>query len=121
VSPELVARTAKSVSVANQNEAIASFRLGFAGSRRQVFAPIVNWITFARGLLGQRGFTGWRKPISNPGVGKVAWRYTAPAALFFPHGSLALVQAGQPIWQRHPLAIPGDPAIAAHRVATINA
>jgi len=28
-------------------------------------------------------FTGWRKPISNPGVGKVAWRYTALAAFFF--------------------------------------
>ena len=33
MSPELVARTAKSVSVANQNEAIASCRLGSAGSR----------------------------------------------------------------------------------------
>src|SRR2546423_11516585 len=28
-------------------------------------------------------FTGWREPISISGDGKVAWRYTAPAALFF--------------------------------------
>jgi len=28
-------------------------------------------------------FTGWREPISISGDGKVAWRDTAPAALFF--------------------------------------
>ena len=41
------------------------------------------------------GFTGWRKPISISGAGKVAWRYTALAALFFVPGSLALCP-GQP-------------------------
>jgi len=52
----------------------------------------VNWITFTRGSLGLR----WSLPdgasrFQYPGVGKVAWRYTALAALFFVPGSLAAV------------------------------
>ena len=43
-------------------------------------------------------FTGWREPISISGDGKVAWRDTAPAALFFDKAgffeSLAGVCAG---------------------------
>ena len=47
------------------------------------FAPIVNWITFTRGLLGQCGVHRMARADFNVRAGKVAWRYTAPAALFF--------------------------------------
>src|SRR5258705_4899088 len=46
----------------------------------------VNWITFTRGLLGQGRVHRMTRAYFNVRAGKVAWRYTAPAALVFGHG-----------------------------------
>jgi hypothetical protein len=59
-------------------------------------------------------FTGWRKPISNPGVGKVAWRYTALAALFFSAWLIGPGASRTADMAKTPVGYPGDRAIAAH-------
>jgi hypothetical protein len=62
---------------------IPKLRPSSAKRRPLIFAPIVNWITFTRGLLGQGGVHRMARADFNVRAGKVAWRYTAPAALFF--------------------------------------
>ena len=74
-----------------------------------IFAPTVNWITFTRGSLGQGGVHRMARADFNVRAGKVAWRHTAPAALFFVHGSLAAMRGNfpgchgpQPYWTPPP-------------------
>jgi hypothetical protein len=70
---------------------ISEGRPSSARSWPLIFAPIVNWITFTRGLPGQGEVHRMARADFNVRAGKVAWRYTAPAALFFGHGSTVAV------------------------------
>jgi hypothetical protein len=120
VSPEIVARTAKSVSVANQNEAIASFRLGSAGSRPASFCADCELDHIRPRTTGAM----WTSPdgasqFQIRGLARslgviLRWR-----PCFFPHGSLIQVQAGRPIWQRHRSATQAIAPLP-HTVATIT-
>jgi hypothetical protein len=70
---------------------IPKLRPSSAKRRPLVFCPIVNWITFTRGLLGHCEVHRMARADFNVRAGKVAWRHTAPAALFFGHGSTVAV------------------------------
>ena len=84
VSHEPVIRTAKSVSAASQNQIISKVTAILCQEpAAHFFASIVNWITFTRGLLGQGAVHRMARADFNVRAGKVAWRYTALAALFF--------------------------------------
>jgi hypothetical protein len=84
VSHEPVIRTAKSVSAAGQNQIISKVTAILCQEpAAHFFTPIVNWITFTRGLLGQGAVHRMARADFNVRAGKVAWRYTALAALFF--------------------------------------
>jgi len=70
---------------------IPKLRPSSAKRRPLVFCPIVNWITFTRGLLGHCEVHRMARADFNVRAGKVAWRHTASAALFFGHGSTVAV------------------------------
>jgi hypothetical protein len=68
---------------------IPTLRRSFPRVGGNFFALIVKWITFTRALPGQCGDHRMAQADFNIRTGKVAWRYTASAALFFV-GSLLL-------------------------------